>query len=961
MAGLRLDVKTDAFATRRNGAPIVAGKPDDSLILKRILHEKTALRMPPVSSHKTLTPVQVSTLRKWIEQGAEWQEHWAFTAPVKVKLPESSDPSWNQTAIDRLLYPKIVAAGLKPAAEADRRVLARRVSLDVTGLPPEPAEVEAFVKDTRPDAYERYVDHMLESPHYGEHRGRYWLDAARYADTHGLHIDNYREMWHFRDWVIQAFNKNVKFDVFTRDQLAGDLLENPTQDQLIASGFHRNNVTTNEGGSIEDEVAAMYAKDRVDTTGTVFMGLTVGCATCHDHKFDPITQKDFYSMAAFFRNTVQKPLDGNISDTPPVIFIPKPGDEARWKAIENDTVALRGQRGQRADVLAAKAKKDFVLPKSYDPVWKLESIRFDAEGGGVKEEKGFDKIQADKPFTASMWVYYPKPEDNWTLMSQINATETDPTKIRGWTIEIQGRSPVFRMIGEYAQPIAARGGNAAKMMPGNWYHIAVTYDGQRKKKDSIELYFNGTRIAHDGKQESSRPGLQGSILNQEPMRLGGDGSKRLFKGGELKDVRLYDRVLSSEELAVLEMLPAAKEGKPVELSRVWSASKDGQSKKLIAKIGALEQERKMILRRGAVTHVMVERTDQKPMANILFRGMYDQPRDKVEADVPSVLGGLPPELPKNRIGLAEWLLKPENPLFTRVAVNRYWQEVFGTGLVRTSDDLGSQGEAPSNPELLDWLAVDFRENGWDVKRLIKQMLMTSAYRQQAVTTEDKLKADPDNRLLSRGPRFRMDAELVRDYALATSGLLVRKIGGPSVRPYQPVKIWETVAMEGSDTRFYTQDTGEGLYRRSMYTFWKRSAPPPSMDIFNAPTREGCTVKRERTNTPLQALLTMNDVQYVEAARNLAQHAIETHKNNFDQQLDFLTERLVSRKFDARERDIVQKSYRDFLRHYDSVPDDARKLIAVGESKANPKLQVSEFAALTMVANELMNLDEVLNK
>lgn len=960
MAGLRLDVKTDAFAARKNGTPIVPGKPEESLILKRILHEKASLKMPPPSSHKSVTKAQVETLRKWIAQGAPWQEHWSFTAPVKAAPPEVSEAAWSKTAIDRFLHARLQREGLTPAAEADRRTLARRVALDATGLPPEPAEVEAFVKDTRPDAYERYVDKMLASVHYGEHRARYWLDAARYADTHGLHVDNYREMWLYRDWVIQAYNKNLRFDEFTRDQLAGDLIPNRTKEQWIASGFHRNNVTTNEGGVIEEEVEAMYAKDRVDTTGTVFLGLTVGCATCHDHKFDPITQKDFYSMAAFFRNTTQKPLDGNISDTPPVLFNPLPGDVARWGQVDEDLIRLRGLRGARADELAGKGKRDFKLPKSYQPVWSLDKIEFGPDGG-LKEEKGFNRIQADKPFTVAMWVYYPKPDDNWTLLSQYNSKEKDGSTVRGWTIDIQGRQPLMKMIGERGQPITARGGNAAKMTPGNWYHVAFTYDGSRRKKDSFELYFNGTKIAHDGRQETARPQLDGSIVNQEPLRIGGDGNKRSFKGGALKDVRIYDRVLSSEEIGVLEMLPAAREGKTVELSRVWSAIGDGKTKKLLQQIASVEQERKMILRRGAVTHIMVERMDQKPMANILYRGMYDQKRDAVEADVPAVLGGLGAGLDKNRRGLAEWLLKEENPLFARTAVNRYWQEIFGTGLVRTSDDLGSQGEAPSHAELLDWLAVDFRENGWDVRRLMKQMMMTAAYRQQSVATEEKLRKDPDNRLLARGPRFRMDAEVVRDYALASSGLLVRKVGGPSVKPYQPEKIWETVAMESSDTRFYQQDSGEGLYRRSLYTFWKRSAPPPAMDIFNAPTREVCTVRRERTNTPLQALLTMNDVQFVEAARHLAQRAMETHKNDFDQQLDFLTERLVSRRFEAKERDIVRASYRDFMRHYDSNPADARKLVAVGESKANPKLPAAEFAALTMVTNELMNLDEVLNK
>ncbi len=959
MAGLRLDMKEAAFATRKAGTPIVPGKPAESLILKRILHEKPALRMPPASAHKSVSPEQVAVLQRWIEQGAEWQEHWSFTPPRKVTPPEISFAPWAQTAIDRFLFTRLEKEGLKPAPAADRRTLARRAALDIIGLPPEPADVEAFLKDTRPDAYERYLDKLLASPHYGEHRGRYWLDAARYADTHGLHIDNYREMWLYRDWVIQAFNRNQRFDQFTRDQLAGDLLPNRTPEQWIASGFHRNNVTTNEGGVIEDEVAAMYAKDRVDTTGTVFMGLTVGCATCHDHKFDPITQKDFYSMAAFFRNTTQKPLDGNISDTPPVLFRPAAQDVARWEKVDPELTALRGERGSLADKLAAKASANLKLPKDYQPRWSLDKIEFGPDGG-LKEEPKFQLIDADRPFTVSMWVYYPAPDDNWTLLSQYNSKEKESKNIRGWTIDIQGRQPVIKLIGEGGQAIAARGGAAAKMIPGNWYHVAFTYNGGRQKKDSFELYFNGTRVAHEGRQESPRPSLEGSIRNSEPLRIGGDGDKRSFKGGALKDVRIYDRVLNSEEVAVLEMLPAAREGKAIELSRVWSATRDGKTRKLIARIGQLEQERKEILRRGAVTHIMVERMDQQPTANILYRGMYDQPREKVVADVPAVLGGLG-DLPRNRLGLAEWLLKPENPLFARAAVNRFWQEIFGTGLVRTSEDLGSQGEAPSHPELLDWLAVDFRENGWDVKRLVKQMLMTAAYQQQAVTTEDKQAKDPDNRLLSRGPRFRMDAEAVRDYALAASGLLVRRIGGPSVKPYQPERVWETVAMENSDTRFYRQDHGEALYRRSLYTFWKRSAPPPSMDIFNAPSRENCTVRRERTNTPLQALLTMNDVQFVEAARHLAQRAMEAHRNNFDEQLDFLSAHLVQRRFDEKEREIVRASYRDYLRHYDSNPADARKLLAAGESPRNEKLGAAEHAALTLVTNQLLNLDEVLNK
>nr|WP_272945413.1 DUF1553 domain-containing protein [Bryobacter aggregatus] len=960
MAGLRLDVKSEAFRARKNGTPIVAGDSANSLILKRILHEKTALRMPPPASHKNLTAAQIDVLKRWIDQGADWQEHWAFLTPVKSPLPTVKQTAWPTNEIDHFILARLEKEGLTPSAQADRRTLARRAALDATGLPPSEAAVQSFLKDQQPGAWERYVDQMLASPHYGEHRGRYWLDAARYADTHGLHIDNYREIWLYRDWVIQAFNRNQSFDNFVRDQIAGDLLPNPTKEQLIASGFHRNNVTTNEGGVIEDEVAVMYAKDRVDTTSTVFMGLTVGCATCHDHKFDPITQKDFYSMAAFFRNTEQKPLDGNISDTPPVIFLPAKQDESRWATLDHQMIALRGKLGERADHLSPQAGAKLELPKSFKPEWALEQIEFPAEGG-LKEIPRFQLIDPDKPFTIAAWVYYPKPDENWTILSQTNSMEKESKNIRGWSLDIQGRQPLLRLIGDNGESIVARGGNGAKMTAGGWYHVAFTYDGSRSKKDGFELYFNGIKAVHEGKQESARSALKGNFLPGIPLRIGGDGNKRSYKGGALKDLRIYSRVLSSEEISVLDMLPRAKEGAPVELSRVWAASRDGASRKMMTQLAVLEAERRNILRRGAVTHVMVERKDSKPSANILFRGMYDQPREKVEADVPGVLGGLGPKVEKNRMGLAEWLLKPENPLFARVAVNRYWQEVFGTGIVRTSEDFGSQGEAPSHPELLDWLAVDFRENGWDVKRLLRLMLTSSAYQQQAVTTEERRKIDPDNRLLSRGPRFRMDGEMVRDYALAASGLLVPTIGGPSVKPYQPERIWETVAMESSDTRFYTQDHGDALYRRSLYTFWKRSAPPPAMDIFNAPSREACTVRRERTNTPLMALLTMNDVQFVEAARALAQRAIHAHRNDFDAQLDYLTERLVTRRFEGREREISRAAYRDYLRHYDTDPADARKLIAVGESKADPKLPVPEFAALTMMANQLMNLDEVLNK
>jgi hypothetical protein len=954
MAGLRLDQAADAYAPRKAGTPIVPGKPELSLIIQRIEHAKPALRMPPASAHKTLTAEQISILKQWITEGAEYKAHWAFQ-PISRPIPPDMT-TWVRNPIDRFILARLREAKLEPAPEADRRTLARRASLDLTGLPPEPEEVAKFLADKNPDAYERYVDRLLASPHYGEHRARYWLDAARYGDTHGLHIDNYREIWHWRDYVISAFNKNTRWDQFTREQLAGDLFPNRTQEQWIASGFHRNNVTTNEGGVIEDEVAAMYAKDRVDTTATVFLGLTLGCATCHDHKFDPLTQKDFYSMAAFFRNTTQKPLDGNISDTPPVVFIPAKEDKSRWSTLASEILTTQGRLGAIAD---AQQHKPFREGKLLKASWQLD--QFEVNSMPAYTDQRFQLIQPDKPFTIAMRVYYPAPDANWTVISQVNGQVTESKDKRGWTFDIQGRQATFRFFGENGEMIVARSGAAGRMMPGNWYHVAITYDGTRRKDRAFQVYFNSIRVPVEGRVESARPVLRGSTANQEPLRIASDGGKGKFTGGAIEDLRIYERILSSEEVHLLSLLPSVREKKPYALAR-WNAFQDSKDyRRNLDHLARLESEEKGILSRGAVTHVMVEKEDSPAKANILFRGMYDQPREEVLADVPAILGSLGDKYPRNRLGLADWLLEKENPLFARVTVNRFWQEVFGAGLVPSSDDFGNQGMAPSHPELLDWLAEEFRDSGWDVKNLLRLMVTSATYRQQAAATEDKLKADPQNVLLSRGPRFRMDAEAVRDYALAASGLLVRTIGGPSVKPYQPENIWETVAMESSDTRFYVQDHGDNLYRRSMYTFWKRSAPPPAMDIFNAPTREVCTVKRERTNTPLQALLTMNDVQFVEAARVLAGKAIATHKNNFDLQLDYLTERLVTRKFTEQEREISRQAYRDYLRHYDSTPADAAKLTSIGEFPVDPKLPRPEWAALTLLTNQLMNLDEVLNK
>ena len=952
MAGLRLDTQDGAM-----GRAIVPGKPLESKLYQRVMQENAALRMPPASAHKVLTDAQKATLKRWIEQGAPWKEHWAFKAPEKAAVPAG------RNAIDYFIQAKLEAEGLKPGAEADRRTLARRVALDLTGLPPEPADVEAFVADKAPNAYERLVDKFLASPRYGEHRARYWLDAARYADTHGIHVDNYREMWPYRDWVINAFNKNMAWDKFAVEQIAGDMLPNRTLEQQVASGFHRCGISTNEAGIIEDEVLAIYAKDRVDTTGTVFMGLTIGCATCHDHKFDPLTQKDFYSMAAFFRNTTQHTMDDNKPDPPPIVVVPRAEDRARWEALQKEMAALEAKR--------AALRAGNVVPKHGDHKTPLEPKAqvfslWKADLGATKIGEGekpgqkaihFGKgefvtlpnqtvFDSDKAFSIATWIYFPSGEDAFAVASQ-----NDPKrKNMGWTLDIRARVALFRLTGDDGKSITVQAAHLSQLKQGSWNHLAVTYDGTREQA-GLRMYLNGQVISLQGGGDQNTR-LTGSIAPGTPLLLGKE-NLRGFEGGAISEFQIFNRAITAEEALVVKQWPMADRLRYLTLH-------DKEYRGLNAKLAVMEAEARAIRKRGAVTLVMEERTDTKPKAHILYRGMYDAPREEVEPNVPGVLPPMDPSLPRNRLGLAKWVVDPANPLTARVTINRFWQEIFGTGIVKTAEDFGSQGTPPSHPELLDWLAVEFRETGWDVKKMLKLMLLSDTYRQSAAVTPEKLKKDPENRLLSRGPRYRVDGEVVRDMALAVSGLLDPAVGGPSVKPYQPEGVWEAVAMNGSNTKFYKRDDGQRLYRRSVYWFWKRSAPPASMELFNAPTRENCTVRRERTNTPLQALTTMNDPQFVEASRKLAERAIQAG-GGFDDRLLYVSSRVLSRPFAAKERDVLHRAYVDLQAHYETHAAEAKKLLAVGEAKSDAAIPAAELAAWTMLASNVMNLDEALNQ
>lgn len=999
-AGLRLDQRDAAIEAEA----IIPGKTDKSLLIERILSDDPSKVMPPPKTNKKLTAAQKDLLQRWIANGAEYQIHWSYIPPVRAALPKVSNSKWVRNPIDAFVLAKLDALGLTPAPEADRRTLARRASLDITGLPPDPGLVEKFVNDPAANAYEKYVDQLLQSPHWGEHRGRYWLDAARYADTHGLHFDNFREMHSYRDWVIDAFNRNQPFDQFTIEQLAGDLLPNRTLDQLVASGFNRCNISTNEGGTIPEENLVMYTRDRTETVAQVWLGLTMNCCTCHDHKYDPLSMRDFYSMSAFFNNNTIGAMDGNIRDTPPVIFVPKREDRPRWDALSKDIEALRAVIASRkesarpdfekwlatakADATAAQAptqglqlharlsegkgnafqvevngkSRTINLNDGFDWVaGKVEAKAFSIKPGAaleVADAGDFDKHQG---FTAAAWVKLTKRNQFGALVARMD----NGNNYRGWDLWTENDKVGMHIVSKWSED-ALKVTSKMQLQPNQWYHVAAAYDGSGKAA-GVKIYINGQLQPIDVFTDK----LQSTIRTNVPLKVGQRHASERLSAAVLQDVRVYGRSLGGTEVeqlakstraAALLAKDAAKRTKQeqAELFDWWLVALDQPSKKLHQKLSQFEQEGNALKSRGTIAHVMQERPGDAT-AYVLFRGEYDKRRDQVKALTPKVMPAMPTDLPKNRLGFAQWLLRPDHPLTARVTVNRFWQEVFGTGIVRTTGDLGVSGELPTHPELLDWLSVEFRESGWDVKKLFKLIVTSSTYRQAVVVTKDKVEKDAQNAFFSRGPRYRLDAEMIRDHALASSGLLSRKIGGPSVKPYQPPGVWEAVAMDVSNTRAYKQDQGEALYRRSMYWFWKRAAPPASMDILNAPSREFCTVRRDRTNTPLQALVTLNDPQFIEAARHLAQRALKDGAQKSEERFDYLGLWLVARPFRAEEKAVLARGLDGLLKHYQANPKEAQKLINVGESRPDATLDAPTLAAWTMLANQVMNLDEVLNK
>ena len=1093
-AGLRLDLEESAFR-KRPGHPdaIVPGHPERSELIKRIESREPHHLMPQSAQGeaKPMKAADIVILREWVKEGAVYRPHWAFEKPARPTLPASAqNDGWAKTPIDAFILARMKKEGLHPSPEADKDKLIRRVTLDLTGLLPTPLEVKTFEKDASPKAYEDLVDGLLARPAYGEARARYWMDYARYADTYGLHYDNSRDIWPWRDYVIRSFNSNKPFDQFAMEQIAGDMLSAKDLDPLIASGYVRLGVSSNEGGTIPEELRVNIARERTEAYGAAFMGLTVGCAVCHDHKYDPTTQKDFYSLSAFFNNLEEKPFNDDRPVWAPMARVPKAGNQdafnrvlARRSELAERVRALRLQEGVLVEQWI-RSRQNAPQPVSTD---KLDMrLRLDESGGEVLKNSAPHAQTASFPigklkpqwgettwlwpdmrmetstrivlgqtgdyewnqaFSTGGWFMvryapnYTLDNANGALLAKMDTTQHN----RGWDLSLERGNVVVNLVNQgpkdlpnpeppekqkekkpveieeafqYPTPsdltkqdlapnkskkqkelekkeeakekkeekekektdepkepedktqfVAAKVTTVAPLpVDGRWRHIFFTYDGSGKAA-GIQIYVDGRPVATKVVYDSL---AQSTIRTQAPMQLGMRYPEaNPAREARYQDIRLYRRALAAEEVkrlpfedyvAEIAHEPTSK-WTPDEwhvASEYYFNSVDKSFRELTDQIEQLNAQLVKLSDGGDLTMVSWEKPSIA-YAHVLTRGVYNARTDRVEANTPHFLPPLPSGVPHDRLALAKWTVSPENPLTARVTVNRMWNEIFGTGLVESTEDFGIMGQRPSNPELLDWLAVEFRESGWNVKHMYKLMVMSAAYRQSAKSTPEQLTRDPKNLLLSHGPRFRMDAEMLRDVALETSGLLIDKVGGPSVKPYQPSNIWEQVGIGGSDTLDYTQQHGDALYRRSLYTYWKRMALMPDMDAFDAPMRDVVCTRRQRTDTPLQALVTMNDVQWVEAARTLAQRVIHEGGKLPEQRINLMGEILLSRDPPPKMAAVFENSLAQMEKHYTANPKAAHDLLQVGEKKSDTAIPAPELAAWTMVASEMLNLDDTLTK
>jgi hypothetical protein len=999
MAGLRLDSAEGATAERRGRTALVPGHPEQSAIYQRITAEQPARRMPPPSSNRTLTQQQIAILKRWIAQGGKYTQHWAFVPPARPILPQTSNDAWAKNAIDRFVLKRLDQEAIRPNAPASPAAWLRRVSLDLIGLPPTPADTGAFeadVKSRGETAYAAAVDRLLASPRYGERMAIDWLDVARYADTHGFNNDSTRSMWRWRDWVINAFNANMPYNEFLTEQLAGDLLPNPTLDQRIATGFGRNHVINSEGGIIEEEYRVEYVADRVRTLGMSWLGLTLECSRCHDHKFDPLTQRDYYRFFAFFNNIPEYGEDGRVTNAVPLIHAPTVEQQARMNDLEARAAKLsasidRRERSWRWDpkqaAVVGRIAEQAAVPSGAVLSMKCEGIAGHACEPGKGEPQTLAQevpISRRNPITFSLWVRPSTADTDVALLSASDYSGSTASVKYGKGIELRLVSGELEFrFGERhpAYSIRVRSEGAA-LQPDQWRHLTLVYAGAgnlnpgRADAAWVQIYVDGREVATTVLNEGvSLPDAGEGRPDKTQFRLGWDnasGSARY--AGLLDEISIWPQALSADQISAVfekDALPwglsrlGQKSASTIEQQWVRSALLRAEKPSYARDLQQLNKTRAelLALRRNAPTVMVMEEMTKPRETHVLLRGAYNAPGDIVQPAVPEqLLGSWPEGAPHDRLGLAQWLTKPDHPLTARVVVNRFWQQLFGTGIVKTSENFGMQGEFPSHPELLDWLAREFIDSGWDVKALFRQIVLSATYRQDSTAPASVYAKDPENRLLARGPRFRLPAEIIRDQALFVSGLLNNRLGGPSVFPYQPADLYKgiVVAANYPGTK-YVESTGPDLYRRSLYTFWKRTVPHPTMTVLDAPDREFCIVKRSMTNTPLQALTLLNDPTFVEAGRKLAERSFHEGGKTASERLAFMFRVGAGRAVTEDEAQILARTYGRMLSEFQSDAAGAAKYLTVGASPPDRSIAPAELAAQAAVATMILNMDEVITK
>lgn len=1014
--GLRLDLADSALAAigeDKDHYAIVPGKSNKSALVERILSKDPEIMMPPPESNLKLSENEIALLTRWVEQGAAYKPHWSFIKPERPHVPGGDDKKWAKNEIDNFVLAEMRETGLSPSEQASKETLIRRVTFDLTGLPPSVDDVDAFLADDSPDAYQKLIKRLLESPHFGERMASEWLDVARYADSHGYQDDGMRNMWPWRDWVIKSFNENMPYDKFILWQIAGDMLPDASKEQKLATGFNRNHLQSQEGGIVDEEYRVEYVADRTNTFGKAFLALSTECARCHDHKYDPVSQKEYYQLYAFFNNSNESGMAPfNVEASPTIILSSEeaetllkyihekirpieeslePGhysesfeswlsraekspdkftgnnssliglfhfDEAQGEKVFKNAVNTQ----LKSHVAGDPDKAPIVVPGKFGYARKLIG---DA-GIGFSKELDFDRHQQ---FSISMWVNLLKDGEEGTLFAKSNGEFTGH---RGYRVLLNKDNSLSVSL-SYVWPANCIDLKITdKLTLNQWHHIVLTYDGS-SKASGVKLFLDGketkAKVLTDNLQKSMLFGPDKKNWTYSPFMIGKD------MRGTIKDIVVDELIAYQRQLSALEVRELnGKQGEIASLLKIPSASRTSRQQRdlfeyyllnhdkeyaaQLAKITKLREEENNLLTEQPEVMVMQERSELRPTF-VLNRGAYDAPAQQVDPGTPSAVMPFPDDLPRNRLGLARWLIHENNPLTARVAVNRYWQMIFGKGIVRTSDDFGNQGDLPTHPELFDWLAVEFMTSGWDVKRLLTLIVTSATYQQSSEHRQQLLEQDPDNSWLARGPGYRMSAEMIRDNSLAASGLLVREIGGRSVKPYQPKGLWEELAIRNATV--YEPDSGKYLYRRGLYTIWKRSSPPPSMISFDASDKYVCTVRRQNTNTPLQALVLLNDPQYVEAARVLAEKMIKQGGEDIDRQISYGFRALTSRKPKARELTILKELYQAELVEYQKYPFAADKLLHVGEKPADPALPKDKLAALTVVASTLINYDEAVYK